>query len=117
MPHEYSVSEQALAGAVAQLMTLVIERERLVRERAEAQASALALRESNRRLDEFMSIASHELKTPLTTIKANVQLARRRAARTVERARRPARTTPPRSRRCTPCSCAPTRRSTGRSAW
>ncbi len=86
-PHEYPISEQALAGAVAQLMTLVIERERLVRERAEARASALALQESNRRMDEFMSIVSHELKTPLTTIKANVQLARRRAARSVERAK------------------------------
>ena len=73
--HEYTQDELALAAAVAKLAALVIERERLLSERAEAQASELALREANRRMDEFLSIASHELRSPLTTVKANVQFA------------------------------------------
>jgi PAS domain S-box-containing protein len=75
--HEYSQEEIALAGAIAKLAALVVERERLVQERAEACASELALREAKRRMDEFLGIASHELRTPLTTIKANVQFAGR----------------------------------------
>ena len=41
------------------------------------------LREANRRMDEFLAIAGHELKTPLTSIKGNIQLAQRRLARVV----------------------------------
>ncbi|RAQ96969.1 sensor histidine kinase [Thermogemmatispora tikiterensis] len=79
--HEYSAEEMALVRAVARLAALVTEHERLLHERAEARANELALRESNRRMDEFLSIASHEFRTPLTTIKGNVQLARRHLQR------------------------------------
>ncbi len=69
---------RTMAAAVAKLVGLVIERERLLREREEARASALALEVANRRMNEFLGIVSHELRTPLTTIKANLQLAERR---------------------------------------
>ncbi len=82
--HTYHEDEIELARAVARLTALVIERERLLRERAQAQATELALRDANRRMDEFLSIASHELRTPLTTIKANVQLAHRRLSSIVD---------------------------------
>jgi len=72
--HEYTDDEIALAKAVAKLTALVIERERLLRERADARANELALREANRRMDEFLGMTSHELKTPLTSIKGNTQL-------------------------------------------
>ncbi len=72
--HEYIQEEIALAKAVAKLAALVIERERLLRERADARATELALREANRRMDEFLGMTSHELKTPLTSIKGNTQL-------------------------------------------
>jgi PAS domain S-box-containing protein len=72
--HRFAQGEIALAEAVAQLAALVIDRARLLRERASAQVEKLALREVNQRLDQFLSIASHELKTPLTTIKSNTQL-------------------------------------------
>ena len=78
--HDYTEQEVALAGAVAKLCALVFERERLVRERAEAQANELALRESNRQMDTFLSMASHELKTPLTSMKLHLQLAQRRVS-------------------------------------
>ncbi|HLJ35060.1 MAG TPA: PAS domain-containing sensor histidine kinase [Ktedonobacteraceae bacterium] len=76
--HIYSDDEIALTKAVAKLGALVIERERLLHERADAHANEMALREANQRMDEFMGIASHELKTPLTTIKGYVQLVARR---------------------------------------
>ncbi len=76
--HQYKEEDIALASAVAQLSALVIERQRLLSERAASQGRELALREANVRMEEFLGIASHELRTPLTTIKANVQLAMRR---------------------------------------
>jgi signal transduction histidine kinase len=76
--YTYDSDQINLALAVARVMALVIERERLLREQAEARATELALRDANHRMDEFLSIASHELRTPLTTIKANIQLAHRR---------------------------------------
>ncbi len=76
--HVYTQSEVALASAVATLSALVIERQRLLAEQAEARGREVALQEANRRMEEFLGIASHELRTPLTTIKANVQLAKRR---------------------------------------
>ncbi len=71
----YTQEDVALAGAVAQLLALVFERERLLRERAEAQATEMALRTANQRMEEFLGMVSHELKTPLTSIKGNTQLA------------------------------------------
>ena len=59
----------------------ITERERLTQERAAAQASERALRESNQMMDEFIGIAGHELRTPLTTVKASVQLASRQVKR------------------------------------
>jgi signal transduction histidine kinase len=73
--HQYTLEEQALTAAIAKLIALVIERERLLRERAEARASELALRAANRQMEEFLGMVSHELKTPLTSIKGNTQLA------------------------------------------
>lgn len=71
----YAQEEIALSGAVAQLLALVFERERLLREQAEAQATELALRAANQHMEEFLGMVSHELKTPLTSIKGNTQLA------------------------------------------
>src|SRR5690242_6370053 len=75
--HEYSEDDRILAGAVARLAALVVERERLLRERAATQAQVLALTEANRRMDDFLGIAAHELRTPLTTTRANAQIALR----------------------------------------
>ncbi|GLV58954.1 hypothetical protein KDH_57820 [Dictyobacter sp. S3.2.2.5] len=50
----------------------------LKEEQVRSQANESALLETNRRMDEFLSIASHELRTPLTTINGNIQLAKRR---------------------------------------
>lgn len=81
LPHTFTPDEIRLAGAVAQLGAVVLERDRLLRERARAQASLLAAQETNRRMDEFLSVAGHELRTPLTTAHVNAQLAERRIER------------------------------------
>ncbi|GHO65371.1 hypothetical protein KSC_042630 [Ktedonobacter sp. SOSP1-52] len=72
MPIDYT-----LIKTVAKLTGLVYEREHLLLQQAEARAHALALQETNRRFNEFLSIASHELKNPLTGLKGNIQLAQR----------------------------------------
>lgn len=79
--HAYSDHEKVLAGGVARLAALVVERERLLREREAAQAQALALEEANRQMNEFLSIASHELKTPVTVIKTNLHMLQREQQR------------------------------------
>ncbi|HEU5437856.1 MAG TPA: PAS domain S-box protein [Ktedonobacterales bacterium] len=73
--HHVTADEHAMAEAVAKLAAQVIERDRLARERETARANALALVEATRRMDEFLSIAAHELKTPVTSGKLAVTLA------------------------------------------
>ncbi len=70
--------ESGQPGAILEINRDITERERIQREGEEAHSNELALRESNRRMDEFLGIVSHELRTPLTTIKGNIQLARLR---------------------------------------
>ncbi len=69
--------------AILEINRDATERERILQEREEARANELAAREATRRMDEFIGIASHELKTPLTSIKGNLQLARRRVTSTI----------------------------------
>jgi PAS domain S-box-containing protein len=82
----------ALVGAVAALLDIterkqleerlrLAEREQLVREREEAEAHAQALAEANRRLDAFLGIASHELKTPVSSLLLGLQILQRRLRR------------------------------------
>ncbi|HLX40554.1 MAG TPA: DUF4118 domain-containing protein, partial [Ktedonobacteraceae bacterium] len=62
----------------------ITERERLQREQIETHAREMALRETKERMDEFLGIASHELRTPMTTIKGNIQLAKIRLNHSLE---------------------------------
>lgn len=78
--HTFTEDELRLASAVSTLCTLVIERDRMLREQAAADAQVLALEQANYRMNEFLSIAAHELRTPITVIKANLQMVRRRSA-------------------------------------
>jgi len=79
--HEYTAEEVALAGAIAKLAALTLERERLLREREEARAHALALHEANRQMDTFLGMVSHELRNPLASAKLSIQLIHRRLER------------------------------------
>lgn len=79
--HSYTNDEIAMTRAITQLIALVIEREHLLTQQAETRANLMALRNTNRMMDEFIGIAGHELRTPLTTVRASVQLAKRQLKR------------------------------------
>jgi signal transduction histidine kinase len=57
---------------------LFIEQEQLRRDREAARAQEAALRLANQRMEEFIGIAGHELKTPLTSLVGSIQLMGRR---------------------------------------
>lgn len=63
---------------ILKIMLVLIGREILQRQQAEAKTRLLAQLEAQQRMNEFLSIASHDLKTPLTSIKGNIQLMVRR---------------------------------------
>jgi signal transduction histidine kinase len=79
------LSDLILLGIIFVLVRRTIRlRELLAEEQASdrAQTELEVLQETNRRMDEFIGIAGHEFRTPLTTLKANLQMAARRLRRT-----------------------------------
>jgi GAF domain-containing protein len=78
--HDYTREDEILlTTTLAQLGALVLERDRLLRGWAETRANEneLALTETKAQMDSFLGIASHELKTPLTSLKLSLQLSQR----------------------------------------
>jgi signal transduction histidine kinase len=73
-----AVANQALRAEIAERQRVEEERARLLVREQQARADAEAAVHVR---DQFLSIASHELKTPLTSLLGNTQLLRRRAAR------------------------------------
>jgi PAS domain S-box-containing protein len=74
--------EGNIIGAMASGIEMT-ERNQLAREREEARANELAAREVIQRLDTFIGIAAHDLRTPLTVSTVRLQMARRKVARAV----------------------------------
>ena len=64
--------------AILEINRDITERERLQREQIEAHARELTLQKTKEQMDDFLGIISHELRTPMTTIKGNIQLAKMR---------------------------------------
>lgn len=82
--HRYSAHEMTFLQTIARLAALLLARTQLLREHTEIRANELALREANRHMEEFLGIACHELKTPLTVMRGSIQLAERKVKRLVE---------------------------------
>src|SRR5258706_10990938 len=82
-PGEANATEQreALLRAVARLGALVLERERLLRERTQAQAIELALRRTQVHMEAFLATAAHDLRAPLTAVVGFLDLAQRQTER------------------------------------
>jgi PAS domain S-box-containing protein len=66
----------------------ITERERLEREREEARANELAMRDVIARLDTFIGMAAHDLRSPLTVSTVRLQLATNKVARAAAQAQR-----------------------------
>ncbi|HLG76837.1 MAG TPA: HAMP domain-containing sensor histidine kinase [Ktedonobacteraceae bacterium] len=60
------------------LASLLLEQEVLMKYKPEAYLQAIVHQEVQARMSEFISVLSHDIKTPLTSIKGNIQLMRRR---------------------------------------
>jgi PAS domain S-box-containing protein len=75
-----------IVGAVL-ILSDRTERNRLAREREEAQANEQAVRVVNEWLDTFLAIAAHDLRSPVTVIKLETQMAKRRLVKAAARAR------------------------------
>jgi signal transduction histidine kinase len=89
-PHHFTERDVQLLQRAAERMALAIERAQLFqaeqearREREEARASELAAREVAQQLDQFFAMAAHDIRSPITVLNANVDLAYRRAQRLV----------------------------------
>ena len=78
-------SDRTIEGAVT-VTRDITARHRLEQrlQASEREAAELALHETTRLMDEFIGIAGHELRTPMTAIKGNVQLAKRQLSRAVK---------------------------------
>jgi PAS domain S-box-containing protein len=74
----YDAADVALAEELARRAAIAIDNARLYAAEQQARAEAEA---AVRLRDQFLSIAAHELKTPLTTLLGNAQLMLRRAQR------------------------------------
>lgn len=70
--------ECALVHAVATLITLMIEYVRPFASLDHDKSNDMVLRATSQIINTFLDLASHELKTPLTTTMGNIQLAQRR---------------------------------------
>lgn len=80
--HQFTEDDLDLLRVVADRVALAIDHARAFAEaqqaRREAEERAGQLAEVNQRMDSFLSIASHEMRTPLTSVLANIDLLLRR---------------------------------------
>ncbi|GCF06978.1 GAF domain-containing sensor histidine kinase [Dictyobacter arantiisoli] len=77
----YTQDEITLVKAIAKLVVLTIGRVQLLGELTDAYVHTQSVHEINQRMNEFLNMVSHELKTPLTTVLGNLQIIQRRVQR------------------------------------
>ncbi|GCE06907.1 sensor histidine kinase [Dictyobacter aurantiacus] len=76
--HHYAQQDEfSLITAIGKLASLAFERERLIDQRSAAQAAEVASDQARQQMDAFLGMTNHELRNPLATMKASLQLIRR----------------------------------------
>ncbi|HLJ32962.1 MAG TPA: GAF domain-containing protein [Ktedonobacteraceae bacterium] len=75
--HEFSIWDMAVVEGIAQLAGLAIEQTRWQQEATTAHTREEAMREANALKDEFLAIAAHEFRSPLTVLMMQAQMAQR----------------------------------------
>ncbi|HEY7417338.1 MAG TPA: histidine kinase dimerization/phospho-acceptor domain-containing protein, partial [Ktedonobacteraceae bacterium] len=87
----YTPKETELAKILILEIELLVECLDILHERIESGTRALAQQEVGRLSNDFLALASHDLRTPLTGIMGNIQLAQRRLTRLKRQIREQAR--------------------------
>lgn len=77
----WALSLGLLALVLVRQWVVYLENVQLRREHEEAHAHDLAVNQTNRQLETFLGMASHELKTPLTSVIMGLQMIQRRVQR------------------------------------
>ncbi|GHO84783.1 sensor histidine kinase [Dictyobacter formicarum] len=76
--HHFSQPEEfSLITAIGKLASLVFEREKLIDQRSAARKAEVASEQARQQMDAFLGMTNHELRNPLATMKASLQLIRR----------------------------------------
>ncbi len=75
--HDFSIWDMAVIEGIAQLTGLAIEQTRWQQEAMIAHTREEAMREANSLKDEFLAIAAHEFRSPLTVLMMQAQMALR----------------------------------------
>ncbi len=75
--HEFSIWDLAVVEGIAQLAGLAIEQTHWQQEATTAHTREEAMREANALKDEFLAIAAHEFRSPLTVLMMQAQMAQR----------------------------------------
>ncbi|MEO8973015.1 MAG: GAF domain-containing protein [Ktedonobacteraceae bacterium] len=75
--HEFSIWDLAVVEGIAQLAGLAIEQTHWQQEAITAHTREEAMREANALKDEFLAIAAHEFRSPLTVLMMQAQMAQR----------------------------------------
>ncbi len=75
--HEFSIWDLAVVEGIAQLAGLAIEQTHWQQEATTARTREEAMREANALKDEFLAIAAHEFRSPLTVLMMQAQMAQR----------------------------------------
>jgi len=74
---EFTIWELAIAEAIAQIAGVAIEQANWQQEAIQSRSREDAMREANRMKDEFLAIAAHEFRSPLSVIQMHCQMALR----------------------------------------
>ena len=75
--HEFSIWDMAVVEGITQLTGLAIEQTHWQQEAITARTREEAMREANSLKDEFLAIAAHEFRSPLTVLMMQAQMALR----------------------------------------